>query len=50
MIEKLGNKSADEVYDRMNEKLVNFNSSWERTMTFGNGKVFANHHKILCSL
>ena len=46
MIEKLGGKSADEVYDRMSERLVNFNSSWVRTITFDNGKEFVNHHKI----
>lgn len=46
MIEKLSSKNADEVYQKMNERLTNFNSSWVKTLTFDNGKEFANHHKI----
>jgi len=46
MIEKLNSKNADEVYERMKERLGNFNASWIKTVTFDNGKEFANHHKI----
>lgn len=46
MIEKLGSKNANEVYQKMNKRLTNFNSSWVKTITFDNGKEFALHHKI----
>jgi len=46
MIEKLSSKSADEVHDKMSRRLGNFSSSWVKTITFDNGKEFANHHKI----
>jgi transposase, IS30 family len=46
MIEKLKSKNADEVYEKMNRRLTNFNTSWIKTITFDNGKEFAYHHKI----
>lgn len=46
MIEKLSSKNADEVYQKMNKRLTNFNSSWIKTITFDNGKEFACHRKI----
>ena len=46
MIEKLDSKSADQVYDKMNSRLTGFSSSWIKTITFDNGKEFAQHHKI----
>lgn len=46
MIEKLGSKNADEVYQKMSKRLTNFNSSWIKTITFDNGKEFAQHNKI----
>jgi IS30 family transposase len=46
MIEKLNSKNADEVYQKMNERLTNFASSWIKTITFDNGKEFAQHAKI----
>lgn len=46
MIEKLSSKNADEVYQKMNKRLTNFNSSWIKTITFDNGKEFAHHNKI----
>ncbi len=41
MIEKLKGKEASEVYDKMEQRLTNFNSSWIKTLTFDNGKEFA---------
>nr|WP_156950103.1 IS30 family transposase [Maribacter antarcticus] len=38
MLEKLKSKSADEVYEKMNKRLINFSSSWIKTITFDNGK------------
>ena len=46
MIEKLQSKNAEEVYHKMNKRLTNFSSSWIKTITFDNGKEFANHYKI----
>lgn len=46
MIEKLGGKGADEVYEKMADRLTNFSSSWIKTIIFDNGKEFAHHHKI----
>ncbi|TLP81221.1 IS30 family transposase [Maribacter sp. ACAM166] len=46
MIEKLKGKEASEVYDKMERRLTNFNSSWIKTLTFDNGKEFAQHQKI----
>jgi IS30 family transposase len=46
MLEKLKSKSADEVYEKMNKRLTNFDSSWIKTITFDNGKEFAQHYKI----
>lgn len=46
MIEKLSSKNADEVYQKMNDRLTNFDSSWIKTITFDNGKEFAHHRKI----
>lgn len=46
MIEKLKGKEASEVYDKMERRLTNFNSSWIKTLTFDNGKEFARHQKI----
>lgn len=46
MIEKLKGKNAEEVYEKMSNRLTNFNSCWIKTITFDNGKEFAQHHKI----
>lgn len=46
MIEKLQSKNADEVYNKMKDRLTNFNNSWIKTITFDNGKEFAYHYKI----
>lgn len=46
MLEKLESKNAEEVYQKMNQRLTNFDSSWIKTITFDNGKEFAFHHKI----
>ena len=46
MIEKLSSKNADEVYQKMNQRLTNFDSSWVKTITFDNGKEFARHGEI----
>ena len=46
MLEKLQSKNADEIYEKMNKRLTNFNSCWVKTITFDNGKEFAYHHKI----
>lgn len=46
MLEKLTGKEAAEVYDKMEKRLTNFNSSWVKTLTFDNGKEFAKHQKI----
>lgn len=46
MIEKLPGKHADDVYQKMKQRLSNFNSSWVKTITFDNGKEFADHQKI----
>ncbi|SFH92854.1 IS30 family transposase [Halpernia frigidisoli] len=46
MIEKLKSKNAEEVYQKMNTRLIRFDSSWIKTITFDNGKEFAYHHKI----
>jgi len=46
MIEKLKGKEASEVYDKMEQRLTNFSSSWVKTLTFDNGKEFAQHQKI----
>jgi IS30 family transposase len=46
MIEKLKSKNADEVYQKMNERLTQFNACWIKSITFDNGKEFAQHAKI----
>lgn len=46
MIEKLSSKNADEVFEKMKNRLTNFSSSWVKTITFDNGKEFAYHYKI----
>lgn len=46
MLEKLQSKNAEEVYEKMKSRLTNFNSCWIKTITFDNGKEFAQHHKI----
>ncbi|WP_346727908.1 IS30 family transposase [Cellulophaga sp. E16_2] len=46
MIEKLSSKNADEVYQKMNQRLTNFDSSWVKTITFDNGKEFARYGEI----
>jgi len=46
MMEKLNGKEADEVYEKMKKRLTNFSSSWVKTLTFDNGKEFAQHQKI----
>src|SRR5690554_6062469 len=46
MIERLSGKSASEVYDKMKKRLTNFSSSWVKTLTFDNGKEFAQHQEI----
>ena len=46
MIEKLKNKNAEEVYEKMSNRLTNFNSCWIKTITFDNGKEFAHHQHI----
>jgi len=45
-IEKLSGKEAGEVYEKMEKRLTNFSSSWVKTLTFDNGKEFAQHQKI----
>lgn len=46
MIEKLDGKSAEEVYNKLNSRLTGFSSSWIKTITFDNGKEFAQHAKL----
>lgn len=46
MLEKLDNKKAGHVHQKIRERLANFNSSWIKTMTFDNGKEFAHHYKL----
>lgn len=46
MLEKLSGKNATEVYEKMKKRLTNFSSSWVKTLTFDNGKEFAQHQKI----
>lgn len=46
MIEKLDNKNAEQVYMKMKSRLTAFDSSWIKTITFDNGKEFAQHNKI----
>ncbi|MGE0930845.1 IS30 family transposase [Peijinzhouia sedimentorum] len=46
MIEKLDSKNAEEVYNKINSRLTGFSTSWIKTITFDNGKEFAQHHKI----
>lgn len=46
MLDKLQSKNAEEVYEKMKNRLTNFNSCWIKTITFDNGKEFAHHHKI----
>ncbi|MGB5941909.1 MAG: IS30 family transposase, partial [Leeuwenhoekiella sp.] len=46
MLEKLEGKGADEVYEKMKKRLTGFDHSWIKTITFDNGKEFAQHHKI----
>jgi len=46
MLERLNGKEAQEVYEKMEQRLSNFSSSWVKTITFDNGKEFAQHLKI----
>lgn len=46
MLEKLSGKEASEVYEKMEQRLTNFSPSWIKTLTFDNGKEFAQHQKI----
>ena len=46
LLEKLSGKDAEEVYQKMANRLTNFNSSWIKTLTFDNGKEFSYHYKI----
>lgn len=46
MMEKLSGKDAQEVYEKMKYRLTNFSSCWVKTLTFDNGKEFAQHQKI----
>ena len=46
MIEKLASKNAEEVYQKMNERLSRFSGCWIKTITFDNGKEFAQHAKL----
>jgi IS30 family transposase len=43
MIEKLSSKNTDEVYQKMNERLTNFDSAWIKIITLDNAKEFAHH-------
>ena len=45
MIEKLKGKQAIEVYDKMEQRLTHFRFSQVKTLTFDNGKEFAQHQK-----
>jgi len=45
MLEKLSGKEASEFYEKMERRLTNFSSSWVKTLTFDNGKEFAQHQK-----
>lgn len=46
ILERLSGKEAREVYEKMELRLTNFSSSWVKTLTFDNGKEFAQHQKI----
>jgi IS30 family transposase len=46
MIEKLNGKTANEVTSKIKERLSRFSSSYLKTLTFDNGKEFANHQEI----
>lgn len=46
MLEKLNDKTAEHVYQKMKKRLSNFSNSWIKTITFDNGKEFAYHHKL----
>ena len=46
MLEKLRGKEASEVYEKMEQRLTKFSSSWIKTLTFDNGKEFALHQEI----
>lgn len=46
MLEKLSGKEAGEVYEKMEQRLTNFSSAWIKTLTFDNGREFAQHQKI----
>ena len=46
MLEKLQSKNAEEVYEKMKNRLTNFNSCWIKTITFDNGKEFSKHNEI----
>lgn len=46
LLEKLKGKEATEVYEKMKKRLTSFSSSWVKTLTFDNGKEFAQHQKI----
>lgn len=46
MLEKINGKEAHEVYEKMEQRLTNFSSSWVKTLTFDNGKEFAQHQRI----
>lgn len=46
MIEKLESKNAEEINQKMTQRLTKFDSSWIKTITFDNGKEFAKHYEI----
>jgi len=46
MLEYLTSKQADDIYQKMEQRLSNFNTAWIKTITFDNGKEFAQHQKI----
>ncbi len=46
MMEKLNGKSAEEVTDKIKQRLGRFSSSYIKTITFDNGKEFSGHQEI----
>ena len=46
MIAKLENKNSGEVYRKMKNRSTAFKPSWTKTITFDNGKGFAQYHKL----
>jgi len=45
-LEKLESKNATLVAGKIMEKLSQFNTAWIKTLTFDNGKEFAEHEKV----